>query len=162
MCEFLPRTEEELRAINGMGKVRVKKYGEKIIEAINKYCSENNITPKEAILEKRKPKKKSPPKGTTQKISLDLFKSGLSVEEIAQKRDFVVNTIESHLSQFILTGELPITDVIPKEKYLAIKGIMEKTEFESLSDLKSKIGDQFSYGEMRMVLKDIEFRGERE
>ena len=43
ICDDLPRSEKELLKINGMGKIRVKKYGEEILEAIEEYCSENGI-----------------------------------------------------------------------------------------------------------------------
>ena len=40
MCELLPTTLEQLQAINGMGKVRVQKYGSEIIEVIKNYYKE--------------------------------------------------------------------------------------------------------------------------
>ena len=43
MCDELPRTEKELLKINGMGKIRVQKYGEEILDLITHYCKENGI-----------------------------------------------------------------------------------------------------------------------
>ena len=37
MCELLPTTAKQLRKVHGMGKVRVEKYGEEILEIINDY-----------------------------------------------------------------------------------------------------------------------------
>ncbi len=151
MCEILPVTTKQLRAINGMGKIRVQKYGEEILEIIKEYCTKNNIEPKGDTQGTITPKK-----GSTQDISLQLFKSGLTIPEIAKERDFVITTIESHLTQFIATGDIKVTDLIPESKYLELKKIMKSTKFEGLSELKNKIDDKFTYSEMRMVAKDIE------
>ena len=155
MCEFLPQTPEELRAIKGMGKVRAEKYGKQILETIQTYCSENEASPKENILELRKPKKKAPKKGETQRKSLELFKSGMSLDEIAEARGYVRGTIEGHLSRFVRTGELAITDLMPEDKYLELKKLMTEVEFDSFSDLKAKIDDKFTYGEIRLVQEEI-------
>ena len=150
MCEILPTTTKQLRAINGMGKVRVQKYGEEILEAIQRYCDTNAIEPKEDV-----PEKKTPKKGETHLLSFQLFKEGLSVPEIATKRGLVIGTIEAHLIQFVATGELEITDLMPKEKYLELKKIMQKTKYENTNDLKRKIDDKFTYNEIRMVAREL-------
>jgi uncharacterized protein YpbB len=151
MCAELPVTTKQLRKINGMGKVRVQKYGDQILEIIRKYCSDNSIAPKEDILEEKKIKK-----GETRKMSYKMFKDGLTIPEIAKKRGLVNGTIESHLAVFVASGDLEITDLMPKKKYLELKKIMEASKFESLSELKNKIDEKFTYGEMRMVGRKIE------
>ncbi|NOR86662.1 MAG: AAA family ATPase, partial [Bacteroidales bacterium] len=43
MCEMLPTTKKQLKAVMGMGKVRVQKYGDDIIDIIKNYCDKNNL-----------------------------------------------------------------------------------------------------------------------
>lgn len=146
MCEMLPITLKELRTISGMGKVRVQKYGVKIVETITSYSIENNIERPEKptlIVESKKVK--------TEEKSLQLFNDGLSIKEIAAERGYVVSTIESHLAKFVLSGDLDITDVIPRERYLELKKIISEVKFEGLSDLKTKVDLKFSYSELRLV-----------
>lgn len=159
MSEYLPTIPNQLRTINGMGKIRVEKYGEEILEIILKYIDKNNIessfnnedfTQSETLI---KPKKST--KGETQKISYDLFKSGMSIKEIAKERGLVTGTIEGHLTQYILTGDLNIEDLMPKDKYLELKKIMTTIDFEGLNDLKNKIDNKFTYSEMRMVNMEL-------
>lgn len=150
MCEMLPTTTKQLKTINGMGKVRVQKYGEEILDIIIAYCKENAIEPKDDILEKKTPKK-----GETHKISFQLFKDGLSIADIATKRGLVSGTIETHLMKFVETGELEITDLIPTKKYLELKQLMETTTYEGTNDLKRKIDDKFTYNEIRMVAREL-------
>ena len=46
MCQFLPKTEEALLMINGLGSKNIEMYGEDLIMIIKDYCNENNIHPK--------------------------------------------------------------------------------------------------------------------
>jgi uncharacterized protein YpbB/GTPase SAR1 family protein len=153
LCEFFPVTTKQLLAINGMGKIRVNKYGEEILDTIKEYVEKYQLTPREVA--EKKPKQE---KGSSQKESLSLFKNGLNIVEIATQRGLAKTTIEGHLSEFILTGEIAITELLPEKRYLALKKIMEHTDFNGLSDLKNKVGDSYSYGEIRMVAKDFEYR----
>ncbi len=160
LCEFLPRTEKELLAISGMGKGRVEKYGKEILEIVLVYCAENGAEPKKNILE-IPPVTKKISKGTTAKATFDLFKSGKSISEVASARGLAKSTIEGHLSNFILTGDLDILDLMDKDKYIELKKIMETTEYDSFSQLKSKIDRKFSYADLRAVLNDIKFRNDK-
>jgi len=151
MCEMLPLNKKQLKVVNGMGKVRVEKYGDEILEIINEYADDNNIEIKEIVIKERKPKKEN-----TKLVSLQMFKKGMSISEIALKRDLVITTIEGHLYSFITSGEVIVFDLISEERYDEIKNKIQKINFESLTDLKNKIDDKFSYSELRIVLNSLE------
>jgi len=151
MCAYFPITLEDLKSINGMGKVRVEKYGTKIIAIIKKYVNENEVIPKEVIYDETIKKDPKPLKVNTKKHSLDLFKEGKTIDEIAEERGLTKNTIEGHLASFIETGEIKITDLISLDKFNELKKIIKNTHFEGLTDLKSKIDAKFTYSEIRMV-----------
>lgn len=154
MCETLPTSKSELLNVNGFGKTRVSKYGDEIIKIIRDYCEENDIEMSngKAIFEDTKPKRK---KGDTKETSLQIFKAGKSIDQIAFERDLNVNTIFGHLASFIPSGEVKITDLISEKHYKELKALIPKHTFENLSDLKSQIADKYSYGEIRLVLDDI-------
>ena len=144
MCEYLPTTSKGLGAISDIGKVRLEKYGDKILKVISKYCETTDITSKPEVA-------KTPRINATAQTSYELFKSGKSIEAIAKERNFTAGTIEGHLSQYLSTGEIEITDLMPKDKYLELKNLMETIPFEGFGDLKNKIDDRFTYGEIRLV-----------
>lgn len=154
LCETLPLTKQELKKVNGMGDVRIKKYGDAILKVIKDYCDENGIEASTDIdiFETKKPKKK---KGDTYKISLELFKSGKNIQEIANERELNENTIFGHLASFVASGEVKITDLMEKEHYNNLLELIPKTTFENLSDLKNKLDDIYSYGELRLVLEHL-------
>jgi len=156
ICETLPTNKLELLKVSGFGKTRVEKYGSQIIEAIRTYCHDNNIEVSTSNTIFEKPALKLKPKiGQTKKISLELFKSGKTVAQIAIERDLNVNTITGHLASFIVSGEVKITDLMSTEHYEELKAIIPKQKFENLSDLKHQIDSKYTYGELRLVLNDL-------
>lgn len=154
MCESLPTNKQELLKVNGMGKTRVEKYGASILKVIRAYCEEHDIETASdvKIIEDAKPKKKT---GDTKKESLDLFKTGKTIEQIANERELNENTIFGHLASFISSGEIKITDLMPHTYYEELKVEIPKKKFENLSDLKHQLDEKYSYGELRLVLEDL-------
>ena len=154
ICEKLPITTSELLQINGMGKARVEKYGTAILKVIIDFCNDNDIetTLTKNIFKAEKPKRIT---GETKKISLNLFKKGKTIADIAQVRELNENTISGHLASFIPTGEVKITDLISKKNYETLKAIIPQKTFDNISDLKHQLPDQYTYTELRLVLDEL-------
>lgn len=89
---------------------------------------------------------------STKHISLRMFKEGKSIEKIANERGFVTTTIEGHLSSFIATGEIKATDLVSQENLDVISKVLKEAPAEtSLSEIKAMLGDEISYGAIRVV-----------
>jgi hypothetical protein len=155
LLEQLPTTPKQLKKINGIGKVRLKKYGDEILEIITAYCIANNIEIKEDEPEIKEVKK------NTREISLEMFQAGLTTEEIALKRSLTTGTINNHLSTFFSTGEIDITDLVDKEKYLEIKQIIANNTFDNLTELKKIAGDKYSFDELRLIQKYLAVKNQQ-
>jgi len=149
ICEALPRTAAQLKKVKGMGKIRVRKYGEEIIEVVESYCKEKGLEDKnESIVEvDKKP---------SHQISLELFKQGLSIQEIAKERNLTKSTIESHLAKYIPSGDIDILELIPLKRYQQLVKEIESIEFSSLKELKTSLDDSYSYMEIKMTLSSLE------
>jgi ribonuclease D len=149
ICDALPRTEAALLKIPGMGKIRINKYGEEILEAIESYCKENGINK----LNEQKKEDKKP----TKQISFELFKSGLNIKEIAQERSLTAGTIENHLANFIPSGEIDVLELMELKRYKKIRDQIEEAgDVKGLTALKEKVDASFSYMELKMVLMSME------
>lgn len=148
LCDLLPRSEKELLKISGMGKIRVQKYGEEILELIEGYCKENGIN---SLNEQKKENKK-----TSKQISFELFKAGYSLKEIAKERSLTLGTVESHLASYIPSGEIDILELMTIKRYKKIIKAIEETKFKNLTELKEKVDNSFSFMELRMVLLSME------
>jgi hypothetical protein len=152
MCQELPCTLFQLKAIKGMGKVKVEKYGEEIVQIIVNFCNNNEIPLRQ---DTDKPKKVS--KGGSQMVTLEMFKDGKSIQDIANERELAESTITSHLAQFIATGELEAIQLMEENKFHELKDLMEKTKFEGFGELKNKIDNKFTYADIKIVYNSMEY-----
>ncbi len=156
VVETMPVTLKELGAIKGFGKKKLNKYGAEILGIIRNYLQENHIDkldielPKEETIEKTKPEK-----GQSQRLSLEMFLNGKSIEEIAQERSYATSTIEGHLARFVASGELDILKLMPAEKLDLISACFIETGSTSITEVKGILGDDVTYGELRMVLNHM-------
>ncbi|MEA2059760.1 MAG: helix-turn-helix domain-containing protein [Thermodesulfobacteriota bacterium] len=103
------------------------------------------------------PGRGSPGKGTagkkdTKQISLDMFNTSMTPEEIAKERGLVVSTIEGHLAYFIEQGRLDINRVVFPERQKSIEKEVAAEQDNSLRAIKDRLGEGVSYGEIRMVI----------
>ncbi|RYD95947.1 MAG: helicase, partial [Sphingobacteriales bacterium] len=93
-----------------------------------------------------------PEKGASQEVTFDLFREGKSIDEIATVRSLAISTVESHLAQFVRDGRLQITEVVEEEKVGHIMKVMDEVGTESLGQIKNRLGDEYTFGEIRAVL----------
>lgn len=154
IAQAKPVSLHELKQIEGMGPKRVKLYGAEIIDIVLKYSGFRSVGRHELKDEPEEPKKESKP--DTYELTRQLLEQGLTLEEIAKERGFVVNTIEGHVARFIKDGEYSAKDFIDKEKYDEIVDYFESTGDKSLGVAKDVLGDDFSFGEIKMVLAELE------
>ena len=104
--------------------------------------------------------KKKTQKGETHRISLQLFKKGNSIMEIARQRDLAFSTIEGHLAGFVTTGEVGILDIIDEIKLGKILALLEETPATTSSELKKRLGDDFSYNQVKAAMNYRNVRAE--
>lgn len=96
-----------------------------------------------------KPKKE---KVDTKTQTLALFQQGLSVEEIAKQRSLTTTTIESHLSSYVASGEVDINRFVSQSHQKMIAGAIRSFhKAYTLSEVKSLLPDDYTFGEIRMV-----------
>src|SRR5690606_4484819 len=112
-----PVTEVDFIMINGVGRKKMQDYGYQFIKEIRAF--EGDKIPK---------KKKQ--KGDTYKITLDMYKEGLSIEEISEKRILSPTTVFSHLARLYEEGE-----PVEMKNFISKKHLADvKTAREELND----------------------------
>jgi hypothetical protein len=96
-------------------------------------------------------------KGDSKLASLELFRKGESIETIARMRNMATSTIHSHLAHYVATGEVDIKQLVDDEKIGVILKVIEDTGAESLGAIKSKLGDEVSFGDIRAVVSHHQY-----
>jgi len=158
MSEYLPQTEKELLEINGFGAAKVEKYGQSFLSIIKDYCQKHNLSSRMEQKESKRKKKEKKPVGETYRMTLDMYKSGKNIEEIAKERSLAISTIGTHLARYVQAGEIPITDFVSSEQCAQVKKILKAME-ENVSVYQT-LREHFSNIETSMILAWI--RGKNE
>ncbi|HEY4628255.1 MAG TPA: DNA helicase RecQ [Flavobacterium sp.] len=139
-----PMSDEELIAIDGVGKAKLEKYGDAFIKAIIDFQKlKNNKKKKEA---------------STYKETLILFQDGFSAEEIAAKRKLGLTTIISHLAKLYVDGhEIDLSIFISEDEVSKISAAQIKLENPTtLKPYFDFFEEQISYDKIRIGLAIIE------
>ena len=100
---------------------------------------------------KEKPKKE--PKEKTWNITFQLYKQGMTLEEIAQSRGRSVTTIFEHLARFVSLGAITLSELVPPEHQDAILKVIQTIgKGESKTAIKSLCPPEVTYNEIELVL----------
>ncbi len=140
MAARRPCTPEDFRKITGVGDKKLERYGAIFISEIRRFCEKNNLS--------SQPMKKQ----SSEYVTLEMLDQGMDLDEITLKRNLSLNTIYTHIEKLILAGEnIPIERLIRKERMDAISRVVLELGGESLKPVRERLGDNFSYGEIRIV-----------
>lgn len=158
MARYLPQSLADLRRISGFGDKKIEQYGQQFLDVVLGYCKEHNL---ESHIEEKTPKRErkkkdmggiKKKKGNSYAESFRLHKEGKTVSEIAKERNLAVSTIEGHLAKFVADGSINICDLVSKEKYGLIEAALKDFDGTSANPVKSKLGNDVSYGEIKLVM----------
>lgn len=107
--------------------------------------------PKEVSGEKPKAKK-----GDTKLLTLSLFREGKTIADIAKERNLKPMTIEGHLSDFVLSGELQASELMEQDDIEILAPLLEKYTLQSaLKPIKESIPDHYSYFQIKVMLSHL-------
>jgi hypothetical protein len=155
LVQRLPTDRASLKGIKGIGRAKVKRFGASIIGMIKNYCVEKNLLADP-------PKSPAPTPASskldTKRVSLDLYKSGRTIDQIAAERNLKPGTIEGHLAYFIARGDLDALRFLTQEQLVEITGFFAQNGGVSTSEAKAHFGDKYSYGELTIALAYSERR----
>ncbi len=91
-----------------------------------------------------------PEKGESSRITYGLVKEGLSIKEIAEKRNLAASTIEGHVVKGIRDREVDISSLLSEETVQKVARILQESS-GALSELYNSQNGKYSHGVLRMV-----------
>lgn len=160
LATYLPQSKLEMNQISGFGEIKLEKYGNEFLKIIAGYCQKHQLGSRMGGKKPKSQRSSSPKERTTETktSSLEFYKKGLSIPEIAEKRSLSPQTIEGHLAHFVLQGALNVTELVPENKIPAIAEAIKVHGDAALSPLKQTLGDEYSYGEIKAVVNYLKKR----
>jgi ATP-dependent DNA helicase RecQ len=163
LASYLPMNLVDLSKISGFGNLKVGKYGADFLQVIRDYCRKENLASQMHTKDPRYKRKQAHERpaperpGDTKRLSLELFSQGKDLREIAAARQLAISTIDSHLAYFVRSGELDVHKLVPKEKIRVIMEELRELQGNSIIPVKEKLGEDYSYGEIRAVMSYMEW-----
>jgi ATP-dependent DNA helicase RecQ len=92
-------------------------------------------------------------------VTLALFRAGLSVDEIAERRSLVAITIENHIAELIESGRIDdISSLVADEQRRAIEAAAAGCDLDRLKPIHEALGGRCRYREIRFVVADLKRR----
>ncbi|MBX2968124.1 MAG: DNA helicase RecQ [Cyclobacteriaceae bacterium] len=157
LATYLPHNKDEFRKISGFGDIKIEKYGKLFWQLVADYCTEQKLKSRIHLKEPKRQRRQRPERETdTKQQSFELFKLGHSVERIAELRNLSPSTIEGHLAFYVEHGKLKIQQIIPDpERIKTIQQAIQKVGGTILTPIKNNLGDDFSFGEIRLVMAHL-------
>ena len=150
ITENLPVSSAQLKKIKGIGKKKLALYGETLLNMVETFCSENHIEP-----DRTEPKIKQTTKKSNAEKSFEMYKAGKSIEEIAKAQDFVISTIENHLSKYVESGELDVNKFVEAEILEQISDYFRQQPESGLREAKDALDESITWSDLRFVQKHL-------
>lgn len=159
---YLPQSLEELRGINGFGDTKVRRYGQEFLDIIIGYSEANglgsNMANKSLKRERIDTGTEKKSKKDTKAETYKMFSEGKTINDIARERNLTIQTIEGHLAHYVSQGIIDIERLVSREKLSLIEPVLETHEGNAMLPVKEKLGNEVSYGEIRLAMAWKEFQ----
>ena len=163
MSVYYPTIEEEMLLISGVGKVKYEKYGQAFEKEIKAYVLEEDIT-KPAVetypqftqstsRKERVAEKTQVDKTETHLVTYNLYKEGLSLDEIAKERGLTHFTVENHLIKCIEQGlAIDFSQFVTEEQERLILEAINQVGNTLLKPIKEALPEEITYTAIKMVI----------
>ncbi|MBL7814224.1 MAG: helix-turn-helix domain-containing protein [Saprospiraceae bacterium] len=123
-------------------------FEKKVLEEpeINIYTSEKPSKKKKNVL------------SDTYQLTLDMAKTGKKPEDIARQRSMTVDTVYNHLAKLVQQKLIHIEHIMDEARIHTIRDVVQEfSEQASSTNIREVLGEDFSYGEIRLVRAAMPF-----
>ena len=151
MARLYPATSAEFARISGVGQRKLEEFGRVFMAEITAHlCSH----PKQIFADDSfaaPPQRRSSSLNDTTRETVKMFRGGLGVNEIAQRRDLATSTIYGHLAAAIEAGEsIDLNELLSAEAQRAIRIAFGKVGLGNLTGVHESLGGKFDFGLLRI------------
>jgi ATP-dependent DNA helicase RecQ len=151
MARFYPESEAEFSRISGVGEKKRREFGAAFLAEISAHLRSH---PRQMFADDTFVVPAAPMRSkltATVVESLDQFRAGGSIEEIARARSLAPSTICGHLATALEAGErVDLNRLLTSEAQQEIAAAFAKHGFGNLSGAVESLAGRFSHGELRI------------
>jgi ATP-dependent DNA helicase RecQ len=159
MAQQRPQSPRQFAQIPGVGSHKLEAYFTSFTDEIRKYCTTHNLSmmnideePQPVPTQKKEYAQIVNTSTPTRQLTLDMYRQGMSVEEIARTRNLTRGTIMGYLCEFVDSGEIvDIERLVSPGHYDIIADTFRQVGGDTLRPVKDILGEEYSYDEIRVV-----------
>ena len=145
-----PLNYDELSMISGVGEGKSKKFGERIISIISKYCDENNIEREQDFLIKS-----IGSKSTLKLFIIQSVDKKLSISEIADSKNLSYNDILDEIQTIVFSGtkldlSYLINDIFDEDSQEELYDFLIETKTDDVQILFDEFNDDFEEDDLKL------------
>ncbi|MCQ8105147.1 DNA helicase RecQ [Methylomonas sp. SURF-2] len=147
MVESRPRTHAQLGSISGIGERKLALYGEQFLAVLAEFGGdEHEGAANDSVSE-----------------SLDLFRLGYGIEQVARQRGLKADTVYTHLAKGLEAGEVRLAEVLDlsAQEVADIEAVMlalPEAQRNALKPVFEELGGAYGYGVLRCVRAALQRR----
>lgn len=147
MVRIQPMTDESMRKVSGVSQRKLHLFGNQFKEAILNFKNSHFRKMGESSFD----------------ITLQLLQQGLSIEEVAERRELAVSTVFSHLTQLYEEGQnVPILQYINKREIDAVaEAIRDMETVDKLRPIFEALNGEMEYNKIKLALSYLKKNGEK-
>lgn len=139
MVDARPRNHQQLGMLSGIGQRKLELYGDEFLAVLAEFDDEPPVSATDTVAE-----------------SLDLFRLGYSVEQVAKQRGLSEDTIYNHMAKSLELGLVALGDVLslsPAEVGEIEAALLSLPEAQrnALKPAYEQLGGAYGYGILRCV-----------
>ncbi len=145
-----PISFSELSAITGVGEGKAKKFGERFISIISKYCDENNIEREQDLIIKSS--------GSKSGLKLFIIQSidkKLTIDEIAESKNLSYSEILEEIGTIVYSGtkldlSYLINEMFDDESQDELYDFLIELKEDDFSQLCEEFGDEYEEDDLKL------------
>ncbi len=150
MARDYPESEREFARISGVGEKKLREFGAAFLAEIAAHLSAN---PRQIFADDSftAPPSAKPRLNDTTRVTLQAFRSGQTVTEIAAARGMAESTIYGHLATALEAGErFDWERIVSPEQQRQIEVAFARFGPSNLGGAREFLGEGFEYGQLRL------------
>jgi ATP-dependent DNA helicase RecQ len=148
MARDYPQDEAALARISGVGEKKLREFGAAFLREVMAHVRDHG---RESLAGQSAPVRLARA-GDSALVSLNRFRAGQGVEDIARERGLAASTIYGHLAEAVEAGEtLALERLLTVEQQREIAEALEKLGPVSLGVVRDHFAQKYDYGLLRLV-----------
>lgn len=141
------KQQQIMQAAEATAALQQPKEASEIMDQVTAMLRPRQVSLPEEVLPPAKPAK-----GETFRITLDMFRQGVSIDEIALARNLKRGTVEAHLGRFVASGEVDIQALVAPEKLQTIVEFLDTHLQVAATTIREALGNSYSYAEIKAAV----------